>query len=121
MKNKDIGGPPIPFQPKVEDVDQTGLGENSSESYDYHRDRVHGCGGGANKSDKESPDEGNANPDRPHWKGRNSNLLNNDMSFFRRAKIVVCLPNESFNEENLGDTDAGVLFLSEGDLHKTSF
>ena len=43
------------------------------------------------------------------------------MSFFGRAKIIVCLPNEPFDEENLGDTNAGVLFLSEGDLQMTSF
>ena len=43
------------------------------------------------------------------------------MSFFGRAKIVVCLPDEPFDEENLGDTDAGVLFLSDGDLQMTSF
>ena len=42
------------------------------------------------------------------------------MSFFGRAKIVVCLSDEPFDEENLGDTDAGVLFLSEGDLQMTS-
>ena len=43
------------------------------------------------------------------------------MSFFGRAKIVVCLPDEPFDEENLGDTDASVLFLSDGDLQMTSF
>ena len=34
---------------------------------------------------------------------------------------MVCLPNEPFDEENLGDTDVGVLFLSDGDLQMTSF
>ena len=43
------------------------------------------------------------------------------MSFFGRAKIVVCLPDEPFDEENLGDTNAGVLFLLDGDLQMTSF
>ena len=43
------------------------------------------------------------------------------MSFFGRATIVVCFSNKPFNEENLGDTEAGVLFLSEGDLQMTSF
>ena len=43
------------------------------------------------------------------------------MSFLGRAKIVVCLPDEPFDEENLGDTNANVLFLSEGDLQMTSF
>ena len=43
------------------------------------------------------------------------------MSFIGRAKIVVCLPDEPFDEENLRDTDADVLFLSDGDLQMTSF
>ena len=43
------------------------------------------------------------------------------MSFFGKAKIIVCLPNKSFNEENLGDIEAGVLFLLEIDLQMTSF
>ena len=49
------------------------------------------------------------------------NLLNDDLSLFRKAKILVCLPDEPFDEENLGDTDAGVLFLSKEDLQMTSF
>ena len=34
---------------------------------------------------------------------------------------MVCLLDEPFDEENLGDTEAGVLFLSDGDLQITSF
>ena len=34
---------------------------------------------------------------------------------------MVCLPDEPFDEENLGDTNVGVLFLSDGDLQMTSF
>ena len=34
VKNKDIGGPPIPLQQKVEPVDPTGLEGNSLESED---------------------------------------------------------------------------------------
>ena len=34
---------------------------------------------------------------------------------------MVCLPDKPFDEENLGDTNAGVLFLSDGDLQMTSF
>ena len=37
------------------------------------------------------------------------------------AKIVVCLSDEPFEEENLGDIDAGVFFLSDEDLQMTSF
>ena len=119
VKNEGIGGPPIQLQPKVEDVDPTGSDGNSSESRDDHRNRVEESGKGVKESDKESPDEGNFNLDRPHWRGKNRNLLNDDMSFFGRAKIIVCLPDEPFDEENLGDTDAGVLFLSEGNLQMT--
>ena len=66
MKNEGIDGSPIPLQSKVEDVGPTGSDGNSSESEDDHRDRVEGGGRGVKESDKESPDEGNANPDRPH-------------------------------------------------------
>ena len=34
---------------------------------------------------------------------------------------MVCFSDEPFDEENLRDTDAGVLFLSDGDLLMTSF
>ena len=121
VKSECIGGPPIPLQPKVEDVNLAGLDGNSSESEDDHRDRVEGGGRGVEESKRESPNESNINPDRPHWRGRKCDLLNNDKSFFGRAKIVVCLPDEPFDEENLGDTDAGVLFLSDGDFQMTSF
>ena len=66
VKNKGIGKPPIPLQPKVEDVDSTRSCRNSSELEDDHRDRVDGGGRGADEFDKESPDEGNANSDRPY-------------------------------------------------------
>ena len=121
VKNKCIGGPPIPLQPKVEDVDPAESDGISSELEDDHRDRVEGGGRGVEESERESPEKSNINPDRPHWRGRKCDLLNDDMSFFGRAKIVVCLPNEQFDEENLGDTNASVLFLSDGDLQMTSF
>ena len=63
----------------------------------------------------------NAYPDRPLWRGKICDLLNDDLNFFGKAKILVCLPDKSFDEENLGDTDAGVLFLSDGDLQIISF
>ena len=44
MKNEDIGGPPIPLQPKVADVDPIGSGGNSSESENDHHDQVDGGG-----------------------------------------------------------------------------
>ena len=51
----------------------------------------------------------------------NYNLLNDVLSFFGMAKTIVCLLDELFNEENLGDTNARVLFLLDGDLQMTSF
>ena len=113
VKNDAIGGPPIPLQPKPEDNDPTRSDRNSSGSEEDHRDKVEGGGRGVEESDIDSLDEGNANPDRPLWRGRNCDLLTDDMSFFGRAKIIVCLPDESFDEENLRDTDADVLFLSK--------
>ena len=105
----------------MEDVDPVGSNGSLSESEDDQRDQVEGGRRGVEESERESPSESNINPDRPHWRGRKCDLLNNDKSFFGRAKIVVCLPDEPFDEENLGDTDAGVLFLSDGDLQITSF
>ena len=121
VKNECIGGPPIPLQPKAEHADAAGSDGMSSESEDDQRDRVEGGGTGVEESEQECPNESNINSDRPHWRGRKCDLLNDDMSFFGRAKIVVCLPDEPFDEENLGDTDACVLFLSDGDLQMTSF
>ena len=121
MKSECIGGPPIPLQPKAEHADAAGSDGMSSESEDDQRDRVEGGGTGVEESKWECPNESNINPDRPHWRGRKCDLLNDDISFFGRAKIVVCLLDEPFDEENLGDTDAGVLFLSDGDLQMTSF
>ena len=86
VKNEGIGGPPIPLQPKVEDVDPTGSDVNSSESEDDHQDRVEGGGRGVEETDKESPEEGNANPDRLLWRGKNCDLLNDDMSFLEGPK-----------------------------------
>jgi hypothetical protein len=36
---------------------------------------------------------------------------------FGRAQIQVCMPEEPFDEDPLGDYDVGVIFLSEGDDH----
>jgi hypothetical protein len=47
-------------------------------------------------------------PDRPLWRGKYCLLLNEDFSMHGRAFIQVCLPNEPFDEDVLGDTDVGV-------------
>ena len=76
---------------------------------------VDGHGVGAEeKVDKGDTESASAYPDRPLWRGRMCNLLNNNVSVLGKAKIVVCLPDESFNEENLGNTNVGVLFLWMG-------
>ena len=77
--------------------------------------------GAQEKVDQGDAESANAYPDRLLWRGGICNLLNDDLTFLGRAKIVVRLPDELFDEENLGDTDAGVLFLSDGDLQMTSF
>ena len=121
VKNEDIDGPPIPLQPKVEDIDSTGSEGNLSELKDELCNRVDGARKGVDEVDKEIPNANNPNPNQPHWRGRNYDLLNDDLSFFGKAKIVVCLPDEPFDEKNLGDTKASVLFLFERDLQMTSF
>ena len=63
VKNEGIGGPSIPLQPEVEDIDSTGSDENLLESEDDRCDRVDGGGRGIDECDKESLDEGNPNPD----------------------------------------------------------
>ena len=78
-------------------------------------------GGAPYKVDQRDAESANAYPDRPLWRGRMCDLLNDDLSFFGKAKILVYLPDEPFDEENLGDTDAGVLFLLDWDLQMTSF
>ena len=80
----------------------------------------HGAGA-QEKVDEGDEESANAYPDQPLWRGRICDLLNDDLTFFGKAKIVVCLPDEPFDEENPGDTDVRVLFLSNGDLQMTSF
>ena len=65
VKNEDIGGPPIPLQPKVEHVDSTGSKGNSSESKDELQDEVDGASKEIDEANKESPNSDYANPDRP--------------------------------------------------------
>ena len=71
--------------------------------------------------DKGDAESMNLYPDRPLWRGRIYDLLNDDLTFFGKAEIIVCLPDESFDEENLGNTNARVLFLSDRDLQMTLF
>jgi hypothetical protein len=60
-------------------------------------------------------------PDRPFWRGKYCLLLNEDFSVHGRAFIQVCLPDEPFDENVLGDTDVGVMYVSENnDLQMTT-
>ena len=54
-------------------------------------------------------------PDRHLWRNRYVELLNDDLSVRGRAMIQVCLPDEACDDEVLGDTEVGVLFVSEDD------
>jgi hypothetical protein len=56
-------------------------------------------------------------PPRPLWRGRHCELLNEDLSVFRRAQIQGYMPKEPFDEDPLRDYDVGVIFLSEGEDH----
>ena len=118
VKEERISGPPIHFHPDMEDQSCSESDTNTTALVDDHGDR---SGGAPDKVDERDAESANAYPDRPLWRGRICDLLNDDLSFFGKAKIFVCLPDEPFDEENLGDTDAGVLFLSNGDLQVTSF
>ena len=118
MKEERIGGPPIHLYPDMEDQSSSDSDINSIAPGNGHGGQ---SGEAPDMMDQRDAESANANPDRPLWRGRIYDLLNDDLSFFRKAKILVCLPDEPFDEENLGDTDAGVLFLSDGDLQMTSF
>ena len=56
-------------------------------------------------------------PRQSLWQGRHCKLLNEDLSVFRKAQIQVCMLEEPFDEDPLGDYDVGVIFMSEGDDH----
>ena len=114
VKDEGIGDPPIPCQPNK--VKNQSSGSNMKAT-DGNESKVNRHSVGAEeKVDKGDTESASANPDRPLWRGRICYLLNDDLSILGKAKIVVCLPDEPFDEENLGDTNAGVLFLSDGDL-----
>ena len=66
--------------------------------------------------DKGDTESDNVYQDRPFWRSRICDFLNDNLTFFGKAKIIVCPLDEPFDEENLGDTDAGVLFFLDGDL-----
>jgi hypothetical protein len=59
-------------------------------------------------------------PDKPLWRRKYCLLLNDDFSVHGWAFIQVCLPDEPFNEDVLGDTDVGIMYVSENsDLQMT--
>jgi hypothetical protein len=60
-------------------------------------------------------------PNKPLWRGKYCLLLNDDFSMHGRAFIQVCLPDEPIDENVLGDTDVGVMYISENnDLQMTT-
>ena len=118
VKEERIGGPPIPFPPDMEDQSGSDSDINTTTPADNHGGQ---SGGAPDKVDHRDAKSANEYPDQPLWRGRIFDLLNDDLSFFGKAKILVCLPDKPFDEKNLGDTDVRVLFLSDGDLQMTSF
>ena len=119
VKDESIGGPPIPCQ--LDKVKNESSGSDMKAN-DGKESEVDGHSvGPKEKVDKGDTDSASANPDQSLWRGRICYLLNDDLSILEKTKIVVCLLDEPFDEENLRDTNAGVLFLSDGDLQMTSF
>ena len=119
VKDKGIGGLPIPIQAHKLKNKSSG---SDMKANDGRESEINGhTVGSEEKVDNGDTNSPSANPDRPLWRGRICYLLNDNLSILGKAKIVVCLPDKPFDEENLGDTDAGVLFLSNGDLQMTSF
>ena len=119
VKDEGIGGPPIAIQARKVKTESSGFDMKANDERESEIDGH--TVGSEEKVDNGDTDSPSANPDRPLWRGRICYLLNDDLSILGKAKIVVCLLDEPFDEENLRDTDAGVLFLSDGDLQMTSF
>ena len=119
VKDEGIGGPPIPCQPDKVKNESSGSDMKANDGKESEVDS-HSVGS-EEKVDKGDTKSASTNLDRPLWRGRICYLLNDDLSILGKAKIVVCLLDEPFDEENLGDTDAGILFLLDGDLQMTSF
>jgi hypothetical protein len=70
---------------------------------------------------EEVPDGALPYPDRPFWRRKYCLLLNEDFSVHGHAFIQVCLPDEPFDENVLGDRDVGVMYVSENnDLQMTT-
>ena len=118
LKDEGMGGLPIPYQPDKVKNESSGSDMKANDGKESEVDD-HSVGP-EEKVDKGDIDSASANLDRPLWRGTICYLFNDDLSILGKAKIVVCLPDEPFDEENLGDTDARVLFLSDGDLQMTS-
>ena len=118
VKEDGIGNLPIQFQLEKEDNNFNGSDINNTNS----EDKLGGHGVGAQeKVDNRDAESVNMYPNQPFWRGRICNLLNDDLTFFGKGKIVVYFLNKPFDEENLRDTDARVLFLLDVDLQITSF
>ena len=108
VKQEDIGGPLIQFQPEKDDNDFFSLDINTTNSdNELGRQGV----GAQKKVDKGDIESDNVYPDRPLWRSKICDLLNDDFTFFGKAKIIVCLPDKPFDEKNLGDTNARVFFF----------
>ena len=119
VKDEGIGGPPIPIQARKVKIESSG---SDMKANDGRESEIEGhTVGSEEKGDNRDTNSPSANSDQPLWRGRICYLLNNDLSILGKAKIVVCLLDEPFDEENLGDIDVGVFFLSDGDLQMTSF
>ena len=119
VKDEGIGGLPIPFQPRKVRNESSGFDMKANDRKESEIDGH--TVGSKEKVDNGDTDSSSANPDRPLWRGRICYLLKDDLSILGKAKIVVCLSDEPFDEENLEDTNAGVLFLSDRNLQMTSF
>ena len=91
VKEERIGGSSIHLHPDMEDQSSSDSDTNATAPDDGHGRHSGGPPDMVNQRDGESS---NANPDRPLWRGRICDLLNDDLSFFGKAKILVCLLDE---------------------------
>ena len=113
VKEEGIDGPLIQLQAEKVDNDFSVSDINTTDSEDEFGS--HGVGA-QEKVDKGDAKSASAYPDRLLWRGRICDLQNDNLTILGKAKIVVCLLYKPFDEENLGETNAGVFFLLDGNL-----
>ena len=111
MKEERISGPPIHFHLNMEDQSCSDSDINTTAPADDHGGQTVTA---PDKVDQRDAESASAYSDRPLWRGRICDLLNDNLSFFGKAKILIYLLDEPFDEEILGTPMRGFSFFLMG-------